>query len=374
MPVMDEQQVPSDVDAPAEATPEPGLVEATPDAGLAEAAADAALADAAPDAAPAAAEDGLPAETPPVTAAALAPVAPAAKRVPTEAELEARRARAVESWERIVAARESGQTLSGFVIATVKGGLLVDLGNGIRGFLPASQARVPEGGTLESLLKTRLPLKVLDLEAPRRRAVVSHRRVLDEQRRAKRQELVASLAPGQRLEAVVVRLVDFGAFVDLGGVDGLIPMSELALERVDKSSDVLSVGERLAVDVLRVEDNGKKISLSRKSTLADPWRDHASLLRVGTVVEGKVVAKEPRLQVEIAPGIVGSVRESDANPADYEIGETVEVTVRVADRRTRRVALSTSYAATPTAMPSSGFAPLGVELRRNLAPNGNGKN
>jgi small subunit ribosomal protein S1 len=279
-------------------------------------------------------------------------------------EVEARRARAREAWDRIVAARENAETISGFVIAAVKGGLLVDMGGGIRGFLPASQARPAEGAPLESLVKTRLPLKILDTDAGRRRAVVSQRRALDEERRRRRQELIRSLAPGQRLEGVVVRLVDFGAFVDLGGVDGLVPMSELALERVEKASDAVAVGERLMVDVLRVEDNGKKISLSRKSVLPDPWRDHADVLRAGTVLEGTVVAKEPRLQVEIAPGVAGTVRESDADPADYEIGERLEVTVRVADRRTRRLVLSTAYAATSAAMPASGFAPLGIELKR----------
>ncbi|HYZ17612.1 MAG TPA: hypothetical protein VE591_14470, partial [Candidatus Acidoferrum sp.] len=96
-----------------------------------------------------------------------------------------------------------------------------------------------------------------------------------------------------------------------------------------------------------------------------PWRDHGAILRQGATVEGKVVAKEPRLQVELAPGIVGNVRESDANPADYEIGETMEVTVRSVDRRTRRITLTTLHGAASTpSFTSSGFAPLGVELGR----------
>jgi 4-hydroxy-3-methylbut-2-enyl diphosphate reductase len=281
---------------------------------------------------------------------------------PSDEELAELRKRAAEAWDVVVAARESGENVSGTVISVVKGGLLVDIG-GIRGFLPASQVRAPEGGTLDALVKTVLPLKVLDLDAPRRRAVVSARRALDEIRRAKRGELLRSLVPGQRREGVVVRLTDFGAFVDLGGIDGLIPMSELALERVEKAADAVSVGERLELEVLRVDEGGKKISLSRKNALPDPWRDHAELLKTGTVVTGKVVAKEPRLSIELAPGVVGVMRDSDADPADYEIGESVEVSVRTVDRRARRLTLATPYAAEATRAPSSGFAPLGEELR-----------
>ena len=303
------------------------------------------------------------------TSAELAPRKPSRQRPParpfvkpSDEELAELRKRATEAWDAVVAARERGENVSGTVISVVKGGLLVDIG-GIRGFLPASQVRAPEGGTLDSLVKTVLPLKVLDLDAPRRRAVVSSRRALEEIRRASRAELLRSLVPGQRREGVVVRLTDFGAFVDLGGIDGLIPMSELALERVEKAADAVSGGERLELEVLRVDEGGKKISLSRKNALPDPWRDHAELLKTGTVVTGKVVAKEPRLSIELAPGVVGIMRDSDADPADYEIGESVEVSVRTVDRRARRLTLATPYAAEATRAPSGGFAPLGEELR-----------
>ncbi|HEY0383033.1 MAG TPA: S1 RNA-binding domain-containing protein [Candidatus Elarobacter sp.] len=278
-----------------------------------------------------------------------------------------RRARARQAWERVVAARAGGESLSGYVTAAVNGGLLVDVG-GIRGFLPASQARVPLGTAIDTLVKTTVPLKVIDVDAGRRRIVVSHRRAVEEERRTKRTELLRSLAVGQTREGTVVRLTDFGAFVDLGGVDGLIPMRELAFERVEKTSDVVTVGEKLSVEVLRIDENGKKISLSRKNALPDPWRDHADVLRRGVTVQGKVVAKEPRLQVEIAPGIVGAVRESDANPADYELGEAIEVQVRSADRATRRINLTTMHgaaeAAATTAKSTTGFASLGEELRQ----------
>ncbi|GAC1419207.1 MAG: hypothetical protein NVSMB64_28640 [Candidatus Velthaea sp.] len=286
---------------------------------------------------------------------------PAAPK-PVDPKLEERRKAAQAAWERVVNARQSGDTLTGTVTAVVKGGLLVDIAS-IRGFLPASQVAIPIGSTAEALVKTRVPLKVLDIDAGRRRAVVSHRRALEEERRNKRGELLKSLAIGQRREATVVRLADFGAFVDLGGVDGLIPMSELALERIEKAGDAVSIGEKLTVEVIRIDEGGKKIALSRKNALPDPWRDHADILRQGGVVTGKVVMKEPRLSVEIAPGVIGSVRESDADPADYQIGEAIEVSVRSVDRRTRRITLTTMHGEVSAVTTSSGFAPLGIELQ-----------
>ncbi len=299
----------------------------------------------------------------PAPSAEPAQAAPKAPPAPNPAN-EERRKRAQEAWERVLAARESGEVMIGTVTTAVKGGLLVDVG-GIRGFLPASQVRVAIGTAIDTLVKTKVPLKVIDIDPARRRIVVSNRRAADEERRSKRTELLRSLAVGQVREGTVVRLAEFGAFVDLGGVDGLIPMRELAFERVEKSSDVVKVGEVLPVEVLRIDENGKKISLSRKNALPDPWRDHANVLKQGSTVEGKVIGKEPRLQVEIAPGVVGSIREGDADPADYEIGEAIEVMVRRVDRATRRITLTTLHGAAAVPPPSStGFAPLGVELGR----------
>lgn len=309
-------------------------------------------------------------------AAAETPAAPQ-PRQPKQSNDE-RRARAQQTWERVLAAKESGEVLTGTVTSAVKGGLLVDV-DGIRGFLPASQTRVPLGGTIEAMVKSKLPLKVIDVDGDRRRIVVSQRRAMQEERGAKRRELLRELAVGQVREGVVVRLADFGAFVDLGGIDGLVPMRELAFERVEKVGDVLKVGEKLSVEVLRIEEGGKKISLSRKNALPDPWRDHAKVLQRGSTIEGKVVSKERGLSVEIAPGVVGNVREDEINPDDYAIGESVEVSVRNVDRVRRRINLTTLHGAQATAIASaapsgssSGFAPLGAELL-NPKPSNRGR-
>jgi len=316
------------------------------------------------------ADDAQALRTPQAASADVTPEAGAAAPAPKPAKppvdpavLEERRRKAQAAWERVVVAKTSNEHVTGYVLATTKGGWLVDV-DSIRGFLPASQGRLEPGAAPESLVKTRIPLRVLDVDEARRRIVVSHRRAVDDDRRAKRTELLGSLKVGELREATVARLTDFGAFVDLGGIDGLIPMRELAFDRVDKAADVVAIGEKLMVEVLRIEEGGKKISLSRKSALPDPWRDHGDVVRPGATVEGKVVATEPRLQIELAPGIVGSVREADANPADYTIGETVEVTARHVDRKRRSITVTTADAAAVYAQSSSGFAPLGIELKR----------
>lgn len=315
-----------------------------------------------------AAEPAAPVAVEPPSAAAIAaePAAavaaePAAPKGPTPEQLAARQ-RAQERWERLVAAHTNGESREARVKSLVKGGLLLDI-DGYRAFLPASQSGEQRGAALDPLVGTTVQVKVIDVDETRKRLVVSRRRALAQERRESRSATIASLEVGKECDATVVRLTDFGAFVDLGGgVDALVPMSELDFERVAKASDVVSVGERLRVRILRVEGNGKKIAASRKAMLADPWRDNAALLRNGATVEGTVVALEPRLAVEVAPGIVGTISDREADPADYAIGEKVEVTIRSLDMRARRLRLSVLHG-TP-AMTSTGFAPLGQELRR----------
>ena len=296
--------------------------------------------------------------------------APAAEASPLpQNEIERRQAqaaegrrRAQETWERLAGAKESNAIIHGAIKSEIKGGLLVDV-DGYRAFLPASQARVPKGEALATLVGEKVPLRVLDVDEKRKRLVVSHRRAVEAERRATRQALLQSLTIGEERQATVVRIADFGAFVDLGGVDALVPIGELAFERLEKPTDAVNIGDQFPVKILRIEDNGKKIAASRKAALADPWRDHATLLKHGTVTEGRVVAKEPRLQVEIAPGVIGSISDREANPDEYEVGEAVEVTVRSVDYRNRRIRLSTADSA--TAFSSTSFAPLGKELKRS---------
>lgn len=301
-------------------------------------------------------------QTEPVEAEQPQAEAQAAKTEAAKAASDERRKAAQANWQRLVDAKNSGDTVEGLVKTPVKGGLLVDI-SGYRGFLPASQTGVAKGTPLDTLVKTTVPLKVLDVDEARKRVVVSHRRAMQEQRRGARQELIRSLKVGEERESTVVRLTDFGAFVDLGsGVDALVPVSELAFERVEKPSDVVHVGEKMTVRILRVEQNGKKIAASRKGALSDPWREHAEMLKQGKTIEGKVIAKDRRLDVELAPGVTGSISDREVNPEDYEIGETIEVTVRSIDFRNRRLRLGSPHTAAAAGRASASFAPLGAEL------------
>ncbi len=272
---------------------------------------------------------------------------------------DAARKAAEAKWARLAGAKDSGETIHGKVKSEIKGGLLLDV-EGYRAFLPASQTRVKKGEPLATLVNAEIPLKVLDVDDKRKRLVVSHRRAVEQERRASRAALLAELKIGLERQATVVRLADFGVFVDLGGIDALVPIGELAFERLEKPTDAVNVGDSFMVKILRIDEGGKKIAASRKAALADPWRDHANLLKTGNTVEGKVIAKEPRLTIEIAPGVSGTISDREADPNEYEIGESVEVTVRGVDYRNRRIRLGTMHSA--QTFSSTSFAPLGKEL------------
>jgi ribosomal protein S1 len=361
--ILDTLEVPAQPVAAAELVSEPATLEAQPEPVMLEAAPAPVMLDAPPQQTMLEA----PAEQTMLDAAPAQPVAPvkAPKPPPDPATLQRQqeaRARAQAAWQALVDAKESAVTVHGTVKSAVKGGLLVDV-TGFRGFLPASQVGVPKGTPIETLVGQQAPFKVLDVDEARKRVVVSHRRATQEERRNARNELLRSLKVGEDRPATVVRLTDFGAFVDLGsGIDALIPLRELALEHIEKAADVVTPGEQLNVRIIRIDDKGKKIAASRRALLPDPWREHAQVLSQGNVVTGTVVAKEPRLQVEVAPGVIGSISDREADPAEYEIGESVEVTIRGVDMRNRRLRLSTMAAAAAITSSSSGFAPLGIEL------------
>lgn len=315
------------------------------------------------DEAPAEAPIEAPVPPPNPPAAQTAP-AQAAEPVPDPKALaQERREKAQASWQHILDTRASGATIDGYVKACVKGGLLIEI-DGYRAFLPASQSGAPKGAALDSFVNTTLALTIIDIDETRKRAVVSRRRAVAQERRTARTELLASLKVGEQRNAKVLRLADFGAFVDIGGMDALVPVSELAFERVNKPSDVVKPGDEFPVRILRIAEGGKKIAVSRKAALADPWRDHANVLRQGKIVSGKVVAKEPRLSIEIAPGIVGTLGERDADPNEYALGEDVEVAIRSVDFRNRRLRLGSPHAAAVQESASTAFAPLGIELNK----------
>jgi ribosomal protein S1 len=251
--------------------------------------------------------------------------------------LSERRARALKTWEKVIEAHEQDEVIEATVTQVVKGGVLVDLG--MRGFVPASQIRRQPVGNLEELVGKHLRLKVIDLDHKRHRVVLSQRLVLEEELNAKKTELLGTLAVGQIREGVVVRLAEFGAFVDLGGIDGLIHNSELSYARIKHPSEVVKIGDIVQVEVMKFDPEAKKVSLSLKHALPDPWVEHADKLLEGQRLIAQVVKVTPNyLLVEIIPGVLAMVPKGEFEPSkQYSPGEEVEVTILTVNHSTRRI-------------------------------------
>jgi small subunit ribosomal protein S1 len=251
--------------------------------------------------------------------------------------LSERRARALKTWEKVITAHEQDEVIEATVTQVVKGGVLVDLG--MRGFVPASQIRRQPVGNLDELVGKRLRLKVIDLDHKRHRVVLSQRQVLEEELNQKKQELLGTLTVGQIREGVVVRLAEFGAFVDLGGIDGLIHNSELSYARIKHPSEVVKIGDVVQVEIMKFDPEAKKVSLSLKHALPDPWVEHADKLIETQKLVAQVVKVTPNyLLVEIVPGVLAMVPKGEFDPQkQYSPGEEVEVTLLTINMSTRRI-------------------------------------
>src|SRR5215469_13041801 len=254
--------------------------------------------------------------------------------------LSEKRARALKTWTKVLEAHEQNEVVTATVTQVVKGGVLVDLG--MRGFVPASQIRRHPVGNLEELIGKQLRLKVIDLDHKRKRVVLSQRVVLEEELNQKKQELLATLQPGQIREGTVVRLADFGAFVDLGGVDGLIHNTELSWGRIKHPSEVVKIGDKVQVEVMKFDPEAKKVSLSLKHSLDDPWKAVPEALHEGDVLPATLTkATANYLLVELMPGVTGMVPKSEFDPAaPPEPGATLQVKILSINVGSRRITVS----------------------------------
>ncbi len=260
--------------------------------------------------------------------------------------LSKKRARFEKAWRRIEAAAESGEPVEGSVIEVVKGGLILDLG--VRGFLPASLVDIRRVHNLDEFMGQTLECKVIELNRSRNNVVLSRRAVLEEERKEVREQILDRLAPGQVVEGKISNIVDFGAFVDLDGIDGLIHISELSWSHVNHPSEVVAIGDTVRIKVLDIDRDRQRISLGLKQTQEDPWQRVVSTHRPGDVLEGavtKVVAFGAF--VEILPGVEGLVHISELadhhveNPSEVvEPGATLNVKILEIDEERRRLSLS----------------------------------
>src|SRR3954463_9426015 len=260
--------------------------------------------------------------------------------------LSKKRARFEIAWKAIEQAHEQGEPVTGRVIEVVKGGLILDLG--VRGFLPASLVDIRRVQDLDEFTGQELRCKVIELNRSRNNVVLSRRAVLEDERKEQRQQILDRLNPGDVVEGTISNIVDFGAFVDLDGMDGLIHISELSWSHVNHPSEVLEIGQKVDVKVLDIDRDRQRISLGLKQTQTDPWQSVIESYQVGDVVEGRVTKVVTfGAFVEIHSGVEGLVHISELaahhveNPREgVNRGDVLAVRVIEIDADRRRLSLS----------------------------------
>jgi small subunit ribosomal protein S1 len=260
--------------------------------------------------------------------------------------LSKKRAQYERAWGRIEETMAAGRTIKGPVIEVVKGGLILDIG--LRGFLPASLVDLRRVRDLQPYIGTELEAKIIELDRNRNNVVLSRRAFLEESQSEGRKKFLENLHKGERRKGTVSSIVNFGAFVDLGGVDGLVHVSELSWKHVDHPSEVVAVGQEVEVEVLDVDLERERVSLSLKATQEDPWKEFERRYKAGEVISGQVTKLVPfGAFVRVAQGIEGLVHISelshehvDAPESVVSVGQEVQVKVVDVDVARRRVSLS----------------------------------
>ena len=264
--------------------------------------------------------------------------------------LSKKRAQYERAWGTIEDLQERDEPVTGTVIEVVKGGLILDIG--LRGFLPASLVEMRRVRDLDPYIGQELEAKIIELDKHRNNVVLSRRAYLEQTQSEVRSEFLHQLQKGQVRKGVVSSIVNFGAFVDLGGVDGLVHVSELSWKHIDHPSEVVTVGDEVTVEVLDVDLDRERVSLSLKATQEDPWRVFARTHAVGQIVPGKVTKLVPfGAFVRVEEGIEGLVHISELAQRHVEVpdqvvnvGEEIMVKVIDIDLERRRISLSIKQA------------------------------
>ncbi len=264
-----------------------------------------------------------------------------------EAVLSREKARREESWTRLEKAFQDSGRVSGVIFGRVKGGFTVDL-DGAVAFLPGSQVDVRPVRDVGPLMNVPQPFQILKMDRRRGNIVVSRRAVLEEKRAEERSELVASLAEGQVVQGTVKNITDYGAFVDLGGVDGLLHVTDIAWRRVSHPTEVLNVGQNVTVQIIKVNQETQRISLGMKQLQTDPWEGVTAKYPVGARFRGKVTnVTDYGAFVELEPGVEGLVHVSEMSWVKKNVhpnkivvpGQEVDVMVLEVDSNKRRISL-----------------------------------
>jgi small subunit ribosomal protein S1 len=249
-------------------------------------------------------------------------------------------------WEEISRAYKADQPVEGTIVARVKGGLAVDIG--VKAFLPGSQVDLRPVRNLESVVNQKFKFKIIKFNKRRGNIVLSRRALLETERKKMRETTLGTLAPGQIVDGVVKNLTDYGAFVDLGGIDGLLHVTDMSWGRVNHPSELFQVGDEIKVKVLKFDPESERVSLGLKQIQPDPWIDASMRYPLGKRVKGKVVSlTDYGAFIELEPGVEGLIHVSEMSwtkrikhPSKVlTVGDEVEAVVLDVDERDRKISL-----------------------------------
>ncbi|SHM74740.1 4-hydroxy-3-methylbut-2-enyl diphosphate reductase [Caldanaerovirga acetigignens] len=265
--------------------------------------------------------------------------------------LSKKRADVIEGWQKLEYIYKENGTVKGKVVENVKGGLLVNV-EGLRGFVPASHADLKYIEDLASLVGKELNLKILEMDKDKKRIVLSHKLFLEEENEKAKEKIWEKVKEGQVIKGVVKKITDFGAFVDIGGFDGLLHISDMSWRRINHPSEILSENQELNVKVLKVDKEQKRISLGLKQLSPSPWQEVDKKYKVGQIIEGKIVKLTNfGAFVELEPGIEGLVHVSQisdkrvATPKEVlKEGQTVKAKILNIDAKEKKISLSIKQA------------------------------
>ena len=262
-------------------------------------------------------------------------------------QLSHKKARTLKAWDRVNEYHESGEIVNGFVKSRTKGGMIVDV-FGIEAFLPGSQIDVKPIKDYDQFVGKTMEFKVVKINPEFKNVVVSHKALIEADIEGQKKEIIAQLEKGQVLEGTVKNITSYGVFIDLGGVDGLIHITDLSWSRVNHPSEILSDGQVVKVVILDFDDEKTRIQLGMKQLEAHPWDALSADLKVGDKVKGKVVVlADYGAFVEVAPGVEGLIHVSEMSWSTHlrsagdfvKIGDEVEAVVLTLDREERKISL-----------------------------------
>ena len=259
-------------------------------------------------------------------------------------QLSLKRIAFAQAWAQLNDAKIQGDTILAKVVSTVKGGVLVDVAD-LKGFIPSSQLRT--GTPFDGLIDQKIEVKVLEADPKKNKLILSQRQAVAEQRDQVVDNILSELEEGQVVKGEVVRIADFGAFVDINGIDGLLPISEISWQRIKHPSDVLALGDSIEVKIIKIDQELKRISLSLKRMTENPWQQIEGKFEEGQVVKGTVnkVATFGAF-INIFPGVeallpIAEMLGENPNPFNlYKVGDEVEVLIKKFTPQEHRIALS----------------------------------